>query len=196
MANAELKKILDQTFLEARSFNRFTDKPVSDELLHELYDLMKWGPTAMNTTPGRFLFIKSDEAKAKLLTAVSPGNVDRITSAPVTVVVAMDTRFFDHMPTLFPAYDAKPMFEGNLPMAETTAFRSSSLQGAYLILAARMLGLDAGPMSGFDEGKLNAAFFPDGKWKANFIASLGYGEASKNYPRNPRLPFETAAKIL
>ena len=187
---------LAQLFTEARTFNRFTDRPVSDETIRQLYENLKWGPTSMNTQPARFVFVRSAEAKAKLIPTLSPGNQEKTQVAPLTVIVAWDTRFFDELPTQFRAYDAKPLFEGNADLAQATAFRNSTLQGAYLILAARALGLDSGAMSGFDADKLNAAFFPDGKWKANFLINLGYGDPTGNYPRGPRLAFDDAVKIL
>ena len=187
---------LEQSFLSARTFSKFTDQVVSDALLHQLYDLAKWGPTSMNCQPARLVFVRSPEAKVQLKLALSPGNVDKTMAAPVTAIVAMDSRFFDHLPELFPAMNAKPMFESNATLAEGTAFRNSSLQGAYLILAARQLGLDCGAMSGFDAAKVNAQFFPDGRFQANFLVNLGYGEVGTPHPRGPRLPFETACSIV
>jgi nitroreductase len=186
---------LEQSFTQARTFNKFTDRTVTDDTLHALYELAKWGPTSMNSQPARFVFVRSAEAKAKLLPALMPGNADKTMAAPVCAIVAMDSRFFDHLPEQFPAMNAKPMFEGNAGLAESTAFRNSSLQAAYLIVAARQLGLDCGPMSGFDPAKVNAAFFPDGRYKANLLINLGYGDASGNHPRGPRLPFEVVAHI-
>jgi len=189
-------EVLAQVFLEARSVNRFTDRPVSPETLRQLYDLMKWGPTSMNTQPARLVFLASPESRERLVPALAPGNVDKTRAAPVTVIVAQDTAFYDHLPEQFPAYDARPLFAGNAALAESTAFRNASLQGAYLIIAARLLGLDAGPMSGFDAEKVNAEFFPDGRWRANFLVNLGYGDPAGNYPRGPRLDFETATRVL
>lgn len=187
---------LNQLFVQARTFNGFTDQALSDETIHRLYDLLKWGPTSMNCQPARYLFLRSDEAKAKLLPALSPGNVDKTRVAPVTVVIASDKRFQDQLPTQFAAYDAKPMFDGNPALAETTAFRNSTLQGAYLILAARALGLDCGPMSGFDAAQVNTVLFPQGQWQVNFLVNLGYGAPDGVYPRGPRLPFDDVARIL
>lgn len=187
---------LDQLFLQARTFNAFTDQAVSDDTLHQLYDLLKWAPTSMNCQPARYVFVRSEAAKAQLLPALSPGNVDKTRAAPVTVVIASDTRFQDQLPTQFPAYDAKPMFDGNPALAEATAFRNSTLQGAYLIMAARALGLSCGPMSGFDPAKVNAALFPEGQWQVNFMVNLGYGAPGGVYPRGPRLPFDDVARIL
>jgi nitroreductase len=186
---------LEQTFTQARTFNKFTDRTVTDETLHALYELAKWGPTSMNSQPARIVFVRSAEAKAKLLPALLPGNADKTLAAPVCAIVAMDSRFFDHLPEQFPVMNAKPMFEGNAALAEGTAFRNSSLQAAYLIVAARQLGLDCGPMSGFDPAKVNEAFFPDGRYKTNLLINLGYGDASGNHPRGPRLPFEAVARI-
>ena len=187
---------LDQLFLQARSYNRFTDQPITDETIHQLYELLKWGPTSMNTQPGRYLFVRSAAEKQKLLPALSPGNVEKTLHAPVTVIVAADSRFQEHLPSQFKAYDAKPLFDGNPALAEATALRNSALQGAYLMLAARALGLDCGAMSGFDPAKLNEAFFADGRWKVNFLINLGYGAAEGFHPRGPRLPFDEVAKIL
>jgi 3-hydroxypropanoate dehydrogenase len=190
------RSALDQVFFNARTFNRYTERPVDDATLHAIYDLLRWGPTSMNCQPARYVFVRSTEAKARLKPVLSPGNVDKTMAAPVTVIVATDTRFFEHLPTQFPAFDAQPMFAGNPALAQATAQRNGSLQGGYLIVAARMLGLDCGPMSGFDAAKLNAEFFPDGRWQANFLVNLGYGDAGGNYPRAPRLPFETVATIV
>ena len=187
---------LERVFLNARTFNAFMSQPVTDETLEALYDLAKWGPTSMNAQPARFVFLRSPEAKQRLAPALSAGNLDKTMAAPVTVIVAQHTRFFDHLPTLFPAYDAKPMFEANAALAESTAARNSALQGAYLIVAARMLGLDSGAMSGFDPAKVNAEFFPDGAHSTNFLINLGYGDDSKNHPRGIRLPFEEVCTIL
>jgi 3-hydroxypropanoate dehydrogenase len=187
---------LDQLFRHARTVHAFAPVPVPDGTLRQLYDLLKWAPTAFNAQPGRYVFVKSAEAKARLAPALSPGNVPQVHSAAATVIVAQDSRFFEHLPTLFPAYDAKPLFEGNAALAESTAFRNSSLQGAYLIMAARSLGLDVGAMSGFDAAKVNAEFFPDGRWRANFLINLGVADPSGIHPRGQRLAFDEAAQIL
>ena len=187
---------LAQAFTSARTFNRFRPEPVSDETLHALYELLKWGPTSVNCQPGRYLFLRSEAAKQRLKPCLSPGNADKTMAAPLVVLVAADSRFYEHLPEQFKAFDAKAMFDGNPAMAEPTAFRNSTLQGAYLIMAARLLGLDCGPMSGFDIGKANAEFFPDGRFKANFLINLGYGDPAGNYPRGPRLPFEVVAQVL
>ena len=190
-------EVLDQAFRAARTFNAFSGKEVSDALLRELYALLKWGPTSMNCQPARYVFVKSEAAKARLAPALAQGNVAKTMAAPVTVIVATDTRFHEHLATQFPANaKAGAMFSGNAALAESTAFRNGTLQGGYLILAARLLGLDCGPMSGFDAARLDAEFFPDGRYKANFLVNLGYGDASANYPRGPRLDFDTVAQIL
>ena len=176
---------LAQAFTGARTINRFRADPVSDATLRSLYELLKWGPTSMNCQPARYVFLRSEAAKQRLKPVLSPGNVDKTMAAPVVVIVASDSRFFDHLPEQFPAFAAKPMFEGNAVLAEATAFRNSSLQGAYLIVAARLLGLDCGPMSGFDAAKLNAEFFPDGRLKANFLVNLGYGDRPQPPARAP-----------
>lgn len=187
---------LNIALVQARSFNAFTDQPVSDELLSRLQAAAQQGPTSMNCQPARFLFLRSNEAKARLMPALAPGNVEKTKNAPITVIVAFDTRFFEHLPTQFNAYDAKPIFEDNADLAAATAFRNSSLQGAYLIIAARLLGLDVGAMSGFDVAKVNSEFFPDGRYQANFLINLGYGDPAGNHPQGPRLPFEAVAQLL
>ena len=187
---------LDQLFRQARTVHAFQPVPVSDDTLRQLYDLLKWGPTAFNAQPGRYVFVKSAEAKAKLLPALSPGNVPQVQSAAVTVIVAHDSRFPEHLPTQFPGYDAKAVFDANPAMVEPAAFRNSSLQGAYLILAARALGLDTGAMSGFNPQAVNEAFFPDGRFKTNFLLNIGVADPAGVYPRAPRLSFEQAAQIL
>ena len=187
---------LKQLFLDARTTNKFQPRAIDDAQLQELVALMKWGPTSMNSQPGRIVFVRSPEAKARLKGALMGGNVDKMMAAPVTAIVAYDTEFYEHLLVQFLAMSgARDMFHGNTPMIEVTGLRNSSLQGAYLILAARALGLDAGPMSGFDNAAVDKAFFPDGKWKSNFLINLGYGDASGNWPRGPRLPFETMARI-
>ena len=186
---------LDQLFVHARTHNAFAPDPIPEATLRRLYDLMKWGPTSMNCQPARLVFVTSPEGKARLALALSPGNLDKTLAAPATVIIANDSRFYEHLPTMFPAYDAKPMFERNAELAASTAFRNGTLQGAYLILAARSLGLDCGPMSGFDAGKLNAAFFPDGRYQANFLCNLGIGDPARLHPRGQRLSFEEACRL-
>ncbi len=187
---------LDLLFREARTYNGWLPKPVSDEQLHAIYDLCKWGPTSANSCPMRILFLRSDEAKARLLPTLAPNNVEKSRTAPVVAVIAYDVEFYEKLPELYPAVDARVWFVGKPEAIQATAFRNSSLQGGYFILAARSQGLDCGPMSGFDANKVDAEFFPDGKWKVNFICNLGYGDDSTLYPRNPRLMFDEACKIL
>ena len=187
---------LDIIFRQARSHNAWQDKPVSDDLLKQLYDLTKMGPTSANSSPGRFVFIKSDEAKEKLKACLDEGNVSKSMTAPVVAIIGMHMEFYEQLPKLFPHTDARVWFVGKAEKIQETAFRNSSLQGAYLMLAARSLGLDCGPMSGFDNAKLDAAFFPEGKVKSNFICALGYGDDSGLYPRGPRLGFNEAAEIV
>jgi len=196
MSEALSDTALKQLFFDARTFNKFQPRPIDDATLHSLVDLMKWGPTSMNSQPARVVFVRSPEAKEKLKGALMGGNVDKTMAAPVTAIVAYDTEFHENLPTQFPAMPgARDMFHGNAGLIDTTGLRNSSLQGAYLILAARSLGLAAGPMSGFNNTAVDAAFFPDGKWKSNFLVNLGYGDASGNHPRGPRLPFHTMARI-
>ena len=187
---------LDIIFREAHTHSNWLDKPVSDALLHQIYDLMKWAPTSANSCPGRFVFVRSAEAKQRLLPAMAPGNVEKTRAAPVTAIVGYDLEFYEKLPKLYPPADARSWFAGNQPLINTTAFRNGTLQGAYLLIAARALGLDAGPMSGFDNEKVDQAFFAGTKVKSNFVINLGYGDSSKLFPRNPRLPFEEAAQIL
>lgn len=188
---------LDQLFREARTYSAWRPEPVHTELLKKAYELARLGPTSANTSPARFVFVTTPEAKERLKPALAPGNVVKTMSAPVTAIVAWDTEFHEALPRLFPHAPAmKDTFVGNSALIEEYAMRNGSLQGAYFILAARALGLDCGPMSGFDADKVNAEFFPDGKWKVNFLCNLGYGDKSKLHPRLPRLGFEEAATIL
>ncbi len=186
---------LDQLFRTARTYNAFSGD-IDDATLHRLYDLLKWGPTAANACPARFVFVRSPEAKAKLAPALDAGNRDKTLAAPVTVIVGHDMAFYDKLPVLFPHVDARPWFAGK-PEAvlETVALRNGSLQGAYLILAARSLGLDTGPMSGFDNAKLDAAFFAGTAIRSNFLVNLGKGDPASLFPRSPRLGFEEACRI-
>jgi 3-hydroxypropanoate dehydrogenase len=193
--NAIPEAALDQLFRKARTVHAFKPVPVTDELIHKLYDLVKWGPTAYNAQPARYVFVRSEEGKAKLKPAVSSGNTAQTLAAGVTVIVAHDTRFYEHLPTQFPAYDAKPFFEKSAEAAAATAFRNSSLQGAYLILAARALGLDCGPMSGFDNAKVDEAFFAGTSIKSNFLVNLGRGDPASIFPRSPPLGFDEACRI-
>ena len=185
---------LDQLFRTARTYNAFSGE-VGDELLHRLYDLMKFGPTEANTTPARIVFVKSEAAKAKLGPALSEGNYAKTMAAPVNLVIGYDTRFYELLPELYPREAARSWFEGK-PDLETIALRNSALQGAYFMIAARALGLDCGPMSGFDAELVNKTFWPDGRIKANFMCNIGYGEEARVYPRSPRLPFERACEVV
>lgn len=187
---------LDQLFRSARTHNAWQAKDVPDALLHQLYDLVKWAPTSANSSPARFVFVKSPEAKAKLKEALAPGNVEKTMTAPVTVIVAQDMAFYDKLPQLFPHADARSWFAGNDALIESTAFRNASLQGAYLLMAARALGLDTGAMSGFDAAKLDAAFFAGTTVKSNFLINLGYGDVAGLFPRSPRLSFDEASRIV
>lgn len=197
MPNSLPAPSLEQLFTDAHTANKFTDTPVPDSLLQSLYDLCKFGPTSMNCQPMRLVFVRSAEAKARLKPCLSPGNVDKTMAAPLTAIVAMDTAFHEYLPTQFPSSpNANQSFASNAELSQATAFRNSSLQGAYLILAARSLGLAAGPMGGFDAARLDAEFFPDGRWKSNFLINLGYADASGYRPRGPRLEFAQVAKIL
>jgi 3-hydroxypropanoate dehydrogenase len=186
---------LDIIFRTARTHNGFLDRPVGDDVLRTVYDLMKWGPTTGNSGPGRFVFVRSPVGKARLEPALSPGNHDKTMAAPVTVIVAYDLEFHENLPRLFPHTDARSWFAGKPEHIRTTAFRNGTLQGAYFIIAARAAGLDCGPMSGFDNARVDAAFFPDGKWKSNFLINLGYGDPARLHPRNPRLAFEEACRV-
>jgi len=197
MKNPLPNDALAQIFLEARTYNGWLDKPVTDEQLRQVYNLMKWGPTSANSSPARFVFIRSGEAKERLRPALSAGNVDKTMAAPVTVIVAYDLQFHEKLPALFPHKPAmRDLFGSNAQLGEETARRNSSLQGAYLIIAARALGLDCGPMSGFDNAKLDAEFFPGGVVKSNFLCNIGYGDPSSFSARLPRLDFDEACTIL
>lgn len=187
---------LDTLFTKARTHNEWLDKPVSDAQLQQIYDLMKWGSTSANCSPARVIFVKSAEEKSKLLACMTPGNVEKTKTAPVTAIIGMDMAFYEQLPKLFPHADARSWFVGNQGLIDATAFRNSSLQGAYLMLAARAIGLDCGPMSGFDPDKVNATFFAGTEVKANFICNLGYGDIAKVFPRSPRLDFDEACKIV
>jgi len=187
---------LDQIFREARTHWVWRAEPVPTELLKQIYDVARFGPTSANSSPARFVFLTTPQAKDRLRPALSPGNVEKTMTAPVTVIVAWDTEFHEKLPQLFPGRDMRSIFAGNAGLIHETAFRNGTLQGAYLMIVARAFGLDCGPMSGFDQSKVNAEFFPDGKWKANFLCNLGYGDPSKLFPRNPRLSFDEACRVL
>lgn len=187
---------LAQLFVAARTYNDFRADPIGDGTLLALYDLLKWGPTAANGCPARFIFVKSKAAKEKLKPALSLGNESKTMAAPVTVIVGRDLAFYEKLPVLFPHTDARSWFEGNDAAIAETSLRDSSLQGAYLILAARSLGLDCGPMGGFDKARVDAEFFAGTSIKSVFLINLGHGDASKLYPRNQRLPFNEACQII
>ncbi|TDF59575.1 malonic semialdehyde reductase [Cupriavidus sp. L7L] len=201
---------MDLLFREARTHNAWLSQPVSDETLRQLYDLMKWGPTSANCSPARILFLRTPEAKQRLVPALAPGNVEKTMAAPVTAIIAYDVKFYELLPKLFPHADARSWFADTPELALTTARRNSSLQGAYFIIAARSLGLDCGPMSGFDNAKVDHEFFPadpkenafqleyfpDSHVKSNFLCNLGYGDPAKLFPRGPRLEFDEACKLL
>lgn len=187
---------IDLIFREARTHTAWQDKPVEDALLKQLYDLARMGPTSANCCPMRLVFVKSKEAKEKLKPCLDAGNVDKTMAAPVTAIIAHDMAFYELMPKLFPHTDAKSWFVGKPDYIATTAFRNGTLQGAYLMLAARSLGLDCGPMSGFKNEAVDKAFFEGTNFRSNFLCNLGYGDASKLHPRSPRLAFEEAAKIV
>ncbi|MEQ1510008.1 MAG: malonic semialdehyde reductase [Sphingopyxis sp.] len=187
---------LDQLFRSARTYNFYLDKPVSEAQLRAIWDLMKMGPTSANCLPVRLVWCTTEEAKSRLAACAIPGNKEKILAAPVSVIIGMDTHFFEQLPHLFPHTDARSWFVGNDALAEATAFRNSSLQGAYLILAARAMGLDTGPMSGFDAAAVEAAFFADNpEIKANFIATLGYGDPASIFERSPRPDFPAFNRI-
>jgi 3-hydroxypropanoate dehydrogenase len=188
---------LDILFRKARTHRNWLPKPVSDDLLRELYDLMKWGPTSANCCPARILFLRTPEAKQRLLPALAAGNVDKTMKAPVTAIVAYDLKFYDQLPKLSPHNPkVREEFAKSPEFAQTTAFRNGSIQGGYFILAARAVGLDCGPLSGFDNAKLDAEFFSEGNVKSNFLCNLGYGDPSKLNPRAPRLDFDEACQLL
>lgn len=202
---------LDLLFRNARTHNAWLPRLVSDDTLRQLYELMKWGPTSANSCPARILFLRTPEARQRLLPALSPGNVEKTKNAPVTAIIGYDAHFYEQLPKLFPHADARAWFVDTPELAEVTARRNSSLQGAYLMLAARSLGLDCGPMSGFDQAKVDHEFFPragsgrddfdqeyfpDSHVKTNFICNLGYGDPAKLFPRSPRLEFDEACKLL
>ncbi|PRX28878.1 3-hydroxypropanoate dehydrogenase [Paraburkholderia sp. BL18I3N2] len=187
---------LDQLFREARTHNGWQQKPVDNDVLKQLIELVLLGPTSANSSPGRFVFVRTPEGKEKLRPAMSPGNLEKTMAAPVTAIVGMDMAFYEHLPKLFPHADARSWFAGNDQAIADTAFRNSTLQGGYLILAARALGLDTGPMSGFDAAKVDEAFFAGTTVKSNFLINLGYGDPSKLFPRSPRFAFDEAARIV
>jgi 3-hydroxypropanoate dehydrogenase len=188
---------LGQLFTEARTHRSWLSEPIADDTLRALYDLLKWGPTSSNTCPARFLFIKSAAEKERLLPCLAPGNVKKVQAAPVTVIVANDAKFYEQLAKLSPRSTAyRDMLAADAALADETAFRNGTLQGGYLILAARALGLDCGPMSGFDNAQVDEIFFKGTTWKSNFLCNLGHGDASKLHPREPRLEFAEACRII
>ena len=187
---------LDLLFREARTQNKWRDEPVSDETLQALYNVLKWGPTSANSSPARFVFIRTKEGKDKLAPALSAGNMEKTMSAPVTVIVAYDPKFYEKLPKLFPHNpDAQNWFTSNDSLAATTAFRNGTLQGAYLMIAARSLGLDCGAMSGFDNAKVDDAFFYSSGWRTNFLVNIGHGDPEGVFARSPRLDFDEACVL-
>ena len=190
------QQALAQLFSQARTHNGWLDKEVPDSLLRQALELALWGPTSANCLPLRALFLRSREAKARLKDALLPGNVEKTMAAPAVAVMAYDLEFYEHLPRLYPATDARSWFAGNAVLIEKTAFRNATLQAGYFLLALRALGLDAGPMSGFDNDRVDAEFFPGGKIKSNFLMNIGYGDPAKLYPRGPRFGFDEIAEIL
>jgi 3-hydroxypropanoate dehydrogenase len=185
----------EQLFTEARTQHGYLDTPVADERLHRLYELLRWAPTAANSSPARFVFVRSAGAKEQLVACMSPGNQRKVREAPVTAIIGMDLEFHERLPKLFPHTDARAWFAGKPDLIESTAFRSSSLQGGYLIIAARALGLDCGPMSGFDAARVDAAFWSGTAVRTNFVCTLGHGDPARVMPRNPRLSFDEACRL-
>jgi 3-hydroxypropanoate dehydrogenase len=188
--------VLDRLFRVARSFNDFTDRPVTDDELHTLYDLAKWGPTTANSQPQRILFLRSAEAKDRLQPALSSQNKKKVLGAPVVAILAYDMRFFEHLPRMYHNPAARSWYETTPEQIRTTAFRNATLQGAYLMLAARAIGLDCGPMSGFKNDVVDAEFFPDGQFKSNFLCCLGHGDPSTLLPRGDRFAFDEICRII
>lgn len=186
---------LDQLFVAARSLHGFTDEPLTDAILREVYDLAKWGPTAFNAQPLRFVFIRTAAGKARLEPALSSGNREKTRAAPVTAIIAYDMQFYEHTPRQFPRANVVDLFARNPTLAESTAFRNGTLQGAYFLLAARAVGLSVGPMSGFDADVVNREFFPDGRYRVNFLVNLGYAKEDAPWPRGPRLDFAEVAEF-
>jgi 3-hydroxypropanoate dehydrogenase len=190
---------LDKILRNARTHNVWLPKPVTDQQLREIYEILKWGPTSVNSQPGRIVFVRTQEGKEKLKPALSPGNLDKTMAAPVTAIVAYDTQFYEHLPSIFPHNPAAiDLFKGagKEELARMTAVRNGTLQGAYLIIAARALGLDCGAMSGFNNAVVDQAFFPDGRFKSNFLCNIGYGDHSKLFHRSPRHSFEEACTLM
>lgn len=187
---------LDQILRTARSHNFWQSTPLSEDDFQALYELLKWGPTSTNANPGRFVFVQSPEAKQRLAPALLEGNRAKMLAAPCCVIVAWDSEFYEFLPELVPYRDLKPYYTGKSEFVQSTGTRNSSLQGAYLIIAARALGLDVGPMSGFDNRAVDREFFPDGRWRSNFLCLIGHGQHEKLFPRMPRLSFEIACRVV
>ena len=197
MSKAIDERALDVVFRQARTHNGWSDKPVGEDLLRAVWDLAKMGPTSANCSPMRLVYLRSAEAKARLKPALSEGNREKTMAAPVTAIIAYDLEFYEHLPRIFPhAPDARSWFAGKPAHIETTAFRNASLQGAYFIMAARALGLDCGPMSGFDNDAVDREFFPEGTIKSNFLCNLGHGDPKGLFPRSPRLEFDEVCRVL
>ncbi|EOU9606953.1 malonic semialdehyde reductase [Cronobacter dublinensis] len=196
MSEALSASALATLFTDARTHSAWLDAPVSDEQLHDIYDMVRLGPTSANCSPARLLFVRTPDAKARLLPALSSGNVEKTLRAPVTAIVAWDHEFYEALPQLFPYADARAWFTSSPAVAEETAFRNSSLQAGYLIMACRALGLDTGPMSGFDRAAVDAEFFSGTTWKSNLLINIGYGDAATLHPRLPRLSFDDACAIV
>lgn len=194
--NSVSQDALEQMFTSARTHHSWTEKPVTEAKLKELYDLMKWAPTCVNGTPARIVFVKTSEMKEKLISCLMPKNMEKTRKAPVTAIIAYDLKWYDQLVKLSPHTDYRPMYAGNPSLSETTAFRNSSIQGGYFMMAARALGLDVGPMSGFDIEKVNEIFFKDSAWRANFLCNLGYGDGDNLHPRAPRLEFAEATLFV
>jgi 3-hydroxypropanoate dehydrogenase len=187
---------IEALFTTARTQNKWTDQPVSDADLHAIFDILKMGPTSANCSPARFVFVRTPEGKEKLKPALSAGNMEKTMTAPVTVIVAHDPKFYDQLPKLFPHADARAWFAGNEALANETAFRNGTLQGAYLMIAARAMGVDSGAMSGFDKSKVDAAFFAESGFKSNFLINLGHGDSAGLFPRSPRFSFDEVCTIV
>jgi nitroreductase len=196
MTSPDMKLSLERAFTGGRTAHGFTAQKLTHEQLQALYDWSKWGPTCFNAQPARFVFVTTPEGKEKLATALAPGNLAQTLQAPLTVIVGYDTQFFEHLPRLYPAYDAKKLYENNPGVALDTAYRSGTLQGGYLIMAARLMGLAVGPMSGFNADRVNELFFSEGRIRVNFLINIGYPSEDAFYPRNPRLSFSEAVQIV
>ncbi len=187
---------IDTLFRTARTHYHWLDQPVDDDMLREMFDLLKWGPTSANSSPARFLFLRTPAAKERLRPALSAGNLDKTMAAPVVAIVAHDPMFYEQLPRLYPQADARSWFAGNATLSDDTAYRNGTLQGAYLIMAARAMGLDCGPMSGFDNDRVDREFLFTLGWKSNFLVNIGHGDHAAEQPRSPRLAFDEACRLL